>query len=58
MFGLVERLKTDREVEGGSDGKLFQWGRNVKSGRIIWKGSLIKIIIGIVMWKEMQYKVL
>ena len=28
--------------------------KQVKSGRIIWKESLMKKMIGIIMWKEMQ----
>ena len=28
--------------------------KEVKHGRIIWKGSVMKIMIEIIMWKEMQ----
>ena len=31
--------------------------KEVNSGNIIWKGTLIKKMIKIIMWKEMQYKV-
>ena len=61
MIRLVTGLKTDsKEVEGGgcmsgSDGKLcFSEKKEIKSGRNIWKGSSMKKMIGIIMWKEMQ----
>ena len=54
MFRLVKGLKTDsKEVEGGrymrgSDGSCVSVRRKeVKSGRIIWKGSRMRKMIGI-----------
>ena len=59
MFRLVKLLKTDsKDVEGGrcmrgSDGKLG-FIEKEECGRIIWKGSRMKEMIGVIMWKEMQ----
>ena len=61
MIRLAKALKTDsKQVEGGksirgSDGKLhFMRMKEVNSGRIIWKGSQMKKMIGLKMWMEMQ----
>ena len=57
MFRLVKGLKTDsNEVEGrrcmrGSDGKLCI---SEKERGKVWKDYIERIIIGIIMWKEME----